>query len=131
MKSKHILNLVVFAILVSFFTACEYEFVEPKKSVPIVPPGDTISFSLNIVPLWNNGNKCTSCHGDGGTAPNLTPDNAYSSLTSMGLIDQTTPENSVIYAYPSPTSSTHNWKKYTVDEAAAILLWIEDGAKNN
>jgi hypothetical protein len=131
MKSNHILSLIVFAIVISFFTACEYEFVEPKKPVPIVPPGDTISFSLNIVPLWNNGNKCTSCHGDGGTAPNLTPDGAYNSLTSLGLIDQATPENSVIYEYPSPASSTHNWKKYTVDEAAAILLWIEDGAKNN
>lgn len=131
MKSNHILSLIVFAVVISFFTACEYEFIEPKKPVPIVPPGDTISFSLNIVPIWNNGNKCTSCHGNGGTAPNLTPDAAYNSLTSMGLIDQVTPENSVIYEYPSPASSTHSWKKYTVDEAAAILLWIEEGAKNN
>ncbi len=131
MKTNYILSYVVFAIVISFFTACEYEFVEPKKPAPIVPPGDTISFSLNIVPIWSNSSKCTSCHGNGGTAPNLTASAAYSSITSMGLIDQATPENSLIYKYPSPATGTHNWKKYTADEAAAILLWIEDGAKNN
>jgi hypothetical protein len=131
MKSKKILSLVAFAILVSLFTACEYEFVEPKKAAPIVPPGDTVSFSLHIVPIWNNSNKCTSCHKNGGTAPNLLPDAAYSSLTSMELIDKANPVNSKIYYYPNPTSSNHSYKKYTADEAEAVLLWIKDGAKNN
>ena len=132
MKSKHILNVVVFAILVSFFTACEYEFVEPKKPAPIVPPGDTISFSLNIVPIWNNGNKCTSCHGNGGSGGlNLLPDDAYNSIISNGLVDQAKPVNSKIYYYANPTSSNHSYKKYTVDEAEAVLQWIKDGAKNN
>jgi len=131
MKPKHIFNLLIFAMVVSFFTACEYDFIEPIKPTPIVPPGDTISFSLNIVPIWNNGNNCTSCHNTGGQAPDLTPSAAYNSIISMGLIDQANPANSIIYLHPSPSTSGHSWKKYTIDEAAAILEWIEDGAKNN
>ena len=132
MKLNSIISLVVFAIVVSFFTSCEYEFIEPKKAAPIVPPGDTISFSLNIAPIWNNGTKCTSCHKGGGTAPDLTPASAYNSITSMGLVDNTTPENSMIYKHPNPSNtSEHAWKKYTANEAAAVLMWIEDGAKNN
>jgi hypothetical protein len=131
MKPKHIINLLIFAVGVSFFTACEYDFIEPKKSTPIVPPGDTVSFSINIVPIWNNSSKCTSCHKGGGQSPDLSPSAAYSSITSMGLVDTATPANSIIYKYPNPSSSGHSWKKYTIDEAAAVLLWIQDGAKNN
>lgn len=132
MKSKKILSLVAFAILVSLFTACEYEFVEPKKPAPIVPPGDTISFSLHIVPIWNNGNKCTSCHGNGGSGGlNLLPADAYNSIISNGLVDKVNTVNSKIYYYPNPTTSNHTFKKYTAAEAEAVLLWIKDGAKNN
>lgn len=131
MKLNQIFKFICFAILVGFFTACEYEFVEPIKSPPIVPPGDSISFSLNIVPIWNNNNNCTSCHKGGGTPPDLTAGAAFSSITNLGLINSTTPENSGIYIIPAPTSGTHGWKKYTSSEAAAILEWIKDGAKNN
>lgn len=131
MKRNYIFKLAFLAVILGFFTACEYEFVEPIKSPPIVPPGDTISFSLNIVPIWSNNNNCTSCHKGGGTAPDLTAGAAYNSITSSGLIDQTTPANSIIYTYANPSTATHSWKKYTSAEADAILQWIKDGAKNN
>jgi len=129
MKSKNILNFVAFAILISLFTACEYEFVVPT---PIVPNGDTVSFSRHIVPIWNNGDKCTSCHDDGGSGGlNLLKDDAYNSIKSNGLVDQAKPVNSKIYYYAKQSSSNHSYKKYTVEEAKAVLLWVEDGAKNN
>jgi|JFJP01.1.fsa_nt_gi hypothetical protein len=132
MKSNRIFSLVVFAIVVSFFTACEYEFVEPKQPVPIVPSGDTVSFSKHIVPIWNNGNNCTSCHGSGGSGGlNLLPEDAYNSIISNGLVDQAKPTNSKIYYYAYPTSSGHSYKKYSQVEADAVLLWIKDGSKNN
>lgn len=133
MKLTQILKLISFAIFVSIFTACEYEYIDPIDPPPYIPPppGDSTSFSLEVVPIWNNNNNCTSCHKAGGNQPDLTADAAYSSITSQGLIDNTTPENSIIYIYPAPTSSTHTWKKYNSTEAATILQWIKEGAKNN
>lgn len=131
MKSNYLLKMISMLLLLGVFTACEYEFVDPIDPPPVVPPGDTISFSLNIVPIWNNNNNCTSCHKTGGTAPDLTPSAAFNSITSMGLIDNANPENSGIYKIVEPASSTHGWKKYNTAEAAAVLQWIKDGAKNN
>jgi hypothetical protein len=37
----------------------------------------------------------------------------------------------MIYSFPGPTTSTHSWKKLTAGQAAIILAWIKDGAKNN
>ena len=95
--------------------------------VPPPDPTDTISFSEQIVPIWGE-QGCTGCH-NGSQPPDLTPDNAYHSITSLGLVDTADPVASKIYYYPLPDGS--HYAKYTSAQAALVLQWIEQDALDN
>jgi len=126
MNKKIIYSIGIIAIIV-FATSCQYKFiVEPV--VPPPDPTDTISFSQQIVPIFSE-QGCTGCHNAGGQQPDLTPDNAYNSITSMGLVNTGDPVASKIYYYPLPDGS--HFAKYTSAQAALILQWIEQGALDN
>jgi len=119
---------LLFVIVV--VASCQYKFiVEPEPEPP--NPEDTVSFSLQVAPIFNDNNNCTGCHNTGGTAPDLTTDNAYDQIISMNLVDVDNPSQSPLYIYPNPDEPMHAWKKYTKAQAATVLLWIEEGAKNN
>lgn len=121
------LILIVFSV---FFGSCKYDFILPEEDPIIEPGGDPISFSTQIAPIFSNGNKCTSCHKTGGTAPDLSAARAYAQIVPK-YVNLGSPETSTIYTYVSPATGTHSWKKYTAAEAAIILLWITEGAENN
>jgi hypothetical protein len=129
MKTLKILFVLVTATLL--MSGCVYKFVVPED---VIDPGDPdtpeISFSQEIVPIFTNNDKCTECH-NGGQAPDLSADNAYNSLNSSRYINKSTPEESLIYTYPHPDTDTHKRRKYTAGEAAKVLTWITQGAKNN
>ena len=88
------------------------------------------SFADEIIPIWNDNNNCTSCH-NGGQAPDLRAANAYASVNTTRYINSATPEESKIYKYCSPETTTHTRKKYNSAQAALVLAWIQQGAKNN
>lgn len=117
------LVLILFSV---FISSCKYDYILPEVVVPV----SDVSFSEDVAPIFSNGSKCTSCHKAGGTAPDLTAANAYAQI-SANYVNKTSPAESIIYAFPAPTTSTHNWKKYTASEAALVLQWIEEGAENN
>jgi hypothetical protein len=127
---KFLITVVVIALL---FGGCKYDFIV-EEEIPVIDPGDPnaeqISFSTAILPIFTTGNNCTSCHSTGKTAPDLTAANAYSAIVSK-YINTTTPEQSTIYTVPKPDVSGHSQKKYTANQAALILIWIQQGAKNN
>ena len=117
-------------MLLVIMNACYYDEVLPVDK----PVGDVgnVTFSADIIPIFNASCNVTGCHSAGGQKPNLTAVNAYSSLTNGGYIDKATPENSVIYKWmngemgtvmpPSGSNATYN---------AKVLKWIELGALNN
>ncbi len=127
---KILLQAITVMIIVVVAASCQYKFiVEPEVPPPV--PGDTVSFSLDILPIFNDNNNCTGCHNTGGTPPDLTPDNAYDQIINMGMVNMTTPPESKIYKVPHPDDSGHSWKKYSNSQTATVLLWVEEGAKNN
>jgi hypothetical protein len=124
-------SIFFFLILFSLFiNGCKYDFILPVVVPPVDNGGIPISFSTQIAPIFSTGGKCTSCHKPGDQAPDLTAANAYAQISSK-YVNTGSPADSKIYSFPSPTSSTHNWKKYTAAEAALLLAWITEGAKNN
>ena len=75
--------------------------------------------------------KCIACHKTGGQAPDLTSANAYSQISSK-YVKTASAETSLIYTEPAPANAAvHTWKKYSASEAALVLAWIKEGAKNN
>jgi hypothetical protein len=127
MKKYNIFLIIILVTLL--FAGCKYDFILPEE-VPVINPDVPVSFATQIAPIFSNGDKCTSCHKTGGQTPDLSSANAYSQ-TVPAFVVLTSPETSMIYSFPAPTSTTHTWKKYTSSEAALILEWIKQGAKNN
>jgi len=120
---KIIISIIAVALVLG---GCAYNFIVPE---PVVDPGDPdaeeISFAAEIVPIFTT--KCVRCHTTGKQLPDLTADNAYSSLNSTRYVNKTTPESSLIYTKPTGNHSA----TYSDAEAAKILLWINQGAQNN
>ena len=124
-------KFLFFGITIAIFTlmlaSCQYKFVVEPEPVP-PDPTDTISFSQRIVPIFSE-QSCTGCHNTGGQQPDLSADNAYNSITAMGLVNTSDPADSRIYYYPLPTGNHST--KYTSSQGALVLQWIEQGAHDN
>ena len=87
-------------------------------------------FATQLIPLFSI--KCVACHRSGGESPDLSSTSTYSNIINKNLVNIAIPTISKIYSVPNPTNTTtHSWKKYTTDEAALVLKWIQQGAKNN
>lgn len=105
-----------------------------NKTVNIDAPAitRTVTFSQDIIPIFNKSCNLSGCHNSGGQAPNLTSSAAYNALSIGNYINKTSPESSFIYLKMTG-------KKGTVmpvggmnkDYNALILAWIKQGANNN
>jgi len=92
----------------------------------------TVTFSKDILPIFNNSCALGGCHAAGVRSPDLSATNAYNSLKVGNYYNVTNPENSVIYLWMTG-------KKTTVmpvggmnkDYNALMLAWIKQGAQNN
>jgi len=129
MKRYYNSSLFVLLVATLFFASCQYDFEVKPAPEPPPDPGDTLSFSAEIIPIF--AAKCVACHG-GSQDPDLRADNAYNSIQTLSLVNLAVPADSEIYTWPNPTNTTkHAWKKYSAAEAAKVLFWIEQGALNN
>jgi hypothetical protein len=120
---KKIILLIITVVGFAFLQSCQYEWLDPIDTV--VP--ETVSFSADIIPIFDQG--CTSCHSTGGTAPDLSAANAYSSLMTGNFVNTATPESSIIYTKVAAGGSMNKYSKPGDD--AIILKWIQQGALNN
>jgi hypothetical protein len=120
-KHSIFLSLILFSL---FITSCKYDLVLPEVVAPIT----SVSFAQDVAPIFSTGDKCTACHKTGGTqAPDLTAANAYSQIFPA-FVNTASPASSVIYIN---ASSGNHYAKVSATQAAIILKWITDGAKNN
>lgn len=118
----HLLNVILIAL---FFSSCQWVVIEP---VEIVIPEEGVSFATDIEPIFTSSG-CTACHMSGGIAASLpfTAGDAFNTLTTAGLIDDTNASNSKIITVPK---GGHGGGLLPANEAL-IIAWIEDGAQNN
>ncbi len=108
---------------------CKSDYVLPE---PVVLP-DTLSFQLDILPIFESGCISSGCHGPGAIPPELTRGKAYAALFEGGYINLAEPQKSELYLWmrgeggrsPMPISGTIE------PNNAKVLKWIEEGAKNN
>ena len=119
-------------LLVINCIACKHE---PLQSTSCTTP-DTVSFSKDILPIFNQHCNTSGCHVGNSPAGNLnlSAPVAYAQLQKKGsgYIDTITPNFSVLYASmnavsnPMPTSGR-------LDDCTVnlVLKWIQQKAKNN
>lgn len=111
--------------LMTILSGCEYEFVEPEVGPP---PPDVVSFTTDIMPIFNASCNMSGCHAAGAFAPDLTPANAYSSLFDGDFINTSDPASSLLYT----SMASGSMKSFsTASEANLVLAWIQKGALNN
>jgi hypothetical protein len=122
---KKLILLIVTFLGIMTWQSCQYDWINPVD--PDIP--DIVSYSADIQPIFDRSCNNAGCHATGGTSPDLTPANSYADLFAENLIDQATPENSVLYKKCASGGSMY---KYTEPgDPEIILKWIQDGALNN
>lgn len=128
MKKKFLSGslIVLLIISISIFSSCEYEFIEPEKVV--IP--EIISFSDDIIPIFNSSCNTSGCHAAGFAILDLSPANAYNQLFAKGLVNTDVPDQSEIYLKLTDTRGTHK-DRSTPSQQALILEWIVKGARND
>ena len=124
-----ILNkITLILVLVSAFAIvrCTYDV----SLGPVIT--DDVSFSNDIIPIFNQSCNSAGCHNTGGAAPDLTASNAFQALNSGGYINTASPDQSELYLWmkgdrrlPMPLSGPN--QNYN----ATVLAWISQGAQNN
>jgi hypothetical protein len=122
----------IFGLLILFmifgWQGCVYDFVAPEDSTPIdttVP----ISYATQIQPIFTA--SCILCHKTGGTSPDLTAANSYSSINTSKYINTATPAQSLIYKRVIASGGFTGHFNLPSAQAALLLGWIQQGAKNN
>ncbi|MDP4284752.1 MAG: hypothetical protein Q8891_10025 [Bacteroidota bacterium] len=130
MFHKKTLEGLILVLGIIFFLSGCYKDKTVILDVPAITR--TVSFSQDIIPIFNKSCNTSGCHSTGGQSPNLTETNAYNSLTIGNYFDKANPQNSVIYqkmtgkrGTPMPVSGVNK------DYAALVLAWITQGANNN
>jgi len=115
-------GIMAFLILagVSLLASCEkYTYL-----IETVNPADSVHFQTEIQPVFTA--NCIVCH-KGTRDPDLREGNSYTSLTTGGFVDLPA-ESSRLYV--QVTSSSHESFSLPV-EKQKILIWIQQGARNN
>jgi hypothetical protein len=133
MSKKIILILfIVVTTYLIFVTGCyKVTTVKIENQPEITEP---VSFSNDIIPIFNESCNMSGCHSSGGTNPDLTADKAYNSLIDGNYVNLEEPENSELYlwltgkrALPMPVGGPNNPSNIN----QLVLAWIKQGAENN
>ncbi len=114
-------------MLCLLLTSCEWK--EYDVNVDNI---ENVSFSQDILPIFNQSCNTIGCHSNAGVAPDLSPENAFQDLRNKNMIDLDNPINSILYKRmidvqkPMPVTGLLSEKIQKT-----ILVWIEEGAKDN
>lgn len=121
---KILKSLFLIAVAGVLFISCEYEYIQPEKK----PIPETVSFSNDIMAIFNNGCNTNVCHGAGSVPPDLSEGNAYGALMDGAYVDTINPQASLLYT----SMNSGSMVPYTTPgDDQIVLAWIQQGAKNN
>ena len=127
MRKREVIRYAILSTLVVLFAvSCKYDDVLPP------PPPENVSFSEDIIPIFNSSCNLAGCHNAAGHVPDLSPASAYDNLWNGMYIDTMVPEDSELYMWmaglrglPMPVEGVNNG--YT----STVLEWIRSGAPDN
>ncbi len=129
MKISRIQIITVLFAFITILGGCYYDnVIFPEGATPQGP----VSFSADVIPIFQKNCAVSGCHITGGQLPDLTTANAYNSLTIGNFVNTSEPKSSPLYrwmagleALPMPPSGSN------LTNTAIVLAWIQQGAQNN
>ena len=124
MQKKIFIIFFAFCFGAVLLSSCRSDTLVPVIS--IINPNQPISYATGIQPIFTA--NCLTCH-NGGQVTDLLEGKSYSALMSLHLIDTVTPTQSTLYKKIATGGSMHSY--VTADQIQTILIWIQQGAKNN
>jgi len=130
LRNKTIVGFILVGAAVFLLAGCY------KDRTVIFDTGEEItkpvSFTNDIIPIFNNSCNTAGCHNAGGKSPDLSAPNALTSLSNGGYFNTADAQSSELYLWmagkkgtPMPVSGINK------DYNALILAWIKQGAQNN
>lgn len=118
--------ILLFMLSAMVLASCVWDEIPPPK-IPDIPVDSSLSFSTNIIPIFESSCATSNCH-DGSWKPNLTANVAYQELTTKGYINTSSPADSKLYQKIDGGSM----QQYATDQDRYLILrWIEEGAEDN
>jgi len=130
LRNKIIMGIISMSAAVFVLSGCY------KNKTVLSDTGEeitrTVTFSNDIISIFNSSCNVSGCHNAGGKAPDLSATNAYNSLMGGGYINIDNVPASELYLWmtgkrgtPMPVSGVNK------DYNALVLAWIKQGAQNN
>ncbi|HEY5826082.1 MAG TPA: hypothetical protein VIT44_17030 [Cyclobacteriaceae bacterium] len=126
---KNLTYLVLILSLATVLNGCYYDQVASFEGLPT-----NVSLKNDVQPIFNRDCNMSGCHVTPippGHHPDLSPENAYKSLTSGGFVNTTAPESSVLYLSVNGGGMPAGRAPLSENDKKIILAWITEGAKNN
>ena len=125
---KKIIFFILFVLMIFAFESCIYDFVAPEEieTIDITVP---ISFATQIQPIFTA--NCILCHKAGSTSPYLTEGSAYNAINTSKYINTSDPSQSLLYRRVIASGGFTGHATLPSAQAALLLGWIQQGAKNN
>jgi len=122
--SNYIVGLVIIS-LVALMPGCVSDQISPEEI--IVP--ENVSFSGDIIPIFDASCNFQGCHSTNGIPPDLTPEAAWVNLVYLNYVDTVTTENSILW---KKIDTGGSMEPYVTDQDKALILsWIEQDAPEN
>ena len=120
-----ILPLVL--LLSGVLTGCYYDAIPTPAAID-----REVSFTGDIIPIFNKSCNSAGCHNAGGIKPDLSAANALAALSDDGYINIANPENSLLYETMTGAQTLMPPSgKLPETDRNLVLAWIEQGALNN
>jgi hypothetical protein len=118
---KQLMAALMIIAVIGVLASCEKYTYMPE----VINPVDSVHFQAEIQPIFNA--NCITCHNSIRN-PDLRDGKSYESLTKGGFVNQPG-ETSILYVQLT-TESAHI-PRTSDAEKQKILIWINQGAKNN
>ncbi len=91
-----------------------------------------ISFSRDVIPIFEKSCALSGCHAPGSQVPDLSASRAYESLLQENLINFEDPANSELYDWlTGKLAPAMPLGGPDPDINAVVLTWLTQGAQNN
>lgn len=121
---KRIIYILLFGSVTLLFSCENAQLPVPDNTLPT-----NVSFTSQVIPIFNKSCNTSGCHSAGGIPPDLSEGNAYNSVTLGGMLNLTTPDQSTIYKRIIKDMPPGGL--IPQEEKNIILGWITEGAQNN